>query len=83
MSRATPDDAQGELQGVLTSAGAIGTIIGPLVFTGLFSWFSAVDAPIYFSGAPYVAAAALDVAALLVIFVTYKKLSRKIDAQEA
>ncbi len=83
MSRATPDDAQGELQGVLTSAGAVATIIGPLLFTFLFSWFSATGAKIYFPGAPFIAAGLLDIFALVMVFLIYKHVSREIASQKA
>lgn len=59
MSRAVPDDAQGELQGVVSSIRAFSMIAGPLVMTGLFSWFTYKEAPIYFPGAPFMMAMAL------------------------
>ena len=74
MSKATPDDAQGELQGVLTSAGAIATIVAPIAFTALFWWFSASDAKIYFPGAPYIAAGVLDLMALILVLSLFKRL---------
>ena len=77
MSKATPDDAQGELQGVLTSTGAVSTIIGPLVFTGLFSWFISSNAPFYFPGSPYFLAGILDVIALVIVVMSFRRLSEK------
>ncbi len=68
MSNRTSADEQGELQGALASVAAIGAIIGPGIFTGLFGVFSAPDAPIYFPGAPFVGAAAI-IAIGFVIFV--------------
>lgn len=53
MSRQTSDDSQGELQGVLASAGALATIISPLLMTGVFAYFAAEDAPIFLPGAPF------------------------------
>jgi DHA1 family tetracycline resistance protein-like MFS transporter len=53
MSRQTPDDAQGELQGVVASAGAVATIISPLLMTGVFSRFTGPDAPVFLPGAPF------------------------------
>jgi DHA1 family tetracycline resistance protein-like MFS transporter len=61
MSRATPDDSQGELQGVLTSAGAMATIISPLVMTSVFAHFAAADAPVFLPGAPFLVSMALMV----------------------
>ncbi|MCL4141970.1 UNVERIFIED_CONTAM: hypothetical protein GTU68_005233 [Idotea baltica] len=64
MSRATPDNAQGELQGVMTAVGAIGTIISPLMMTGSFSYFTRPDAPIHFPSAPFALAVVLEIIAL-------------------
>ena len=52
-----PPSAQGELQGALTSLSSITTIIGPLIFTQMFGYFTRPEAPITFAGAPYLAAA--------------------------
>lgn len=67
MSRAASDDQQGELQGVLGSIAALATIVSPLVMTMTFAYFSRSDAVIYLPGAPFVVAAALLVACLLVL----------------
>ncbi|MBR9863553.1 MAG: TCR/Tet family MFS transporter [Rhodobacteraceae bacterium] len=64
MSRAVPDDAQGELQGVVSSVRAMASIIAPLVMTGLFSWFTREGAALYFPGAPFIASAFLILIAL-------------------
>jgi MFS transporter, DHA1 family, tetracycline resistance protein len=54
MSRRVGDDQQGELQGVLTSLGALSMIISPLMMTAVFAWFTRADAPIHLPGAPFV-----------------------------
>ncbi|WP_069300183.1 TCR/Tet family MFS transporter [Neptunicoccus sediminis] len=64
MSRAVPDDAQGELQGVVSSVRAMASIIAPLVMTGLFSLFTREGAALYFPGAPFIASAFLILIAL-------------------
>lgn len=66
MSKAADDNAQGELQGVLSSVAAIATIISPLMMTGMFSYFTRVTAPIYAPGAPFLFAAILDMIALAI-----------------
>lgn len=53
MSQAVPDDAQGELQGVLTSIGALSMVVSPLMMTSVFAAFSGEAAAIYFPGAPF------------------------------
>ncbi|WEX75840.1 TCR/Tet family MFS transporter [Sinorhizobium numidicum] len=61
-----PPSAQGELQGALTSISSITTILGPLVFTQVFGYFTSPAAGYPFSGAPYALAGCLIVAALAV-----------------
>ncbi len=48
-----PANEQGELQGGLTSLVSVTSFVGPLIMTGLFSYFTAPGAPIYLPGAPY------------------------------
>jgi DHA1 family tetracycline resistance protein-like MFS transporter len=72
-ARATPDDAQGELQGVFTSVGAMATIIGPVVMTASFSYFASSRAPFYFPGAPYVVAGFLDIIAITILYFIWRE----------
>ena len=65
MSLRVADDAQGELQGALTSASSLAMILSPLVMTSTFAFFTRADAPVYLPGAPYLLAFALMVLALL------------------
>lgn len=70
LSRQVPDNAQGELQGAVNAANSLATIIGPLAATQIFSYFTAEpDSAGYFPGAPFLAAAAAVVVAL-VLFAT-------------
>ena len=57
MSNQVPADSQGELQGALGSMASLVSILSPPFMTQTFAWFSAADAPIYFPGAPFLAAA--------------------------
>jgi len=53
MSRAIPDNSQGGLQGLLTSAGALAMIVSPLLMTQVF-WVATADStPFYLPGAPF------------------------------
>lgn len=63
-----PPSAQGELQGALTSISSMTTIIGPLIFTQIFGYFTepAADA---FPGAPYVLAGSLVIVCLVVFLL--------------
>lgn len=68
MTSQIPANAQGELQGALSSLNSITAIIGPLILTQLFSIFTGPDAPIYFPGVSFLAAAVLS-AVCLSIFI--------------
>ena len=62
MSRTVPDDAQGELQGVISSMAAIAMIVSPLAMTQIFAAFTASDALVQFAGAPFLLSMTLMVA---------------------
>jgi MFS transporter, DHA1 family, tetracycline resistance protein len=59
MSQQIPPNAQGELQGAVASIMSLTAILAPPFMTQLFGRFTADDAPIYFPGAPFLAAAVL------------------------
>lgn len=63
MSRAAPDDQQGELQGVLGAIAALATIISPMLMTETFAIFSRDTAPVYLPGAPFLVSAILTLIA--------------------
>lgn len=48
-----PPSEQGELQGALTSLMSATSIIGPLVMTNLFAYFTGKNAPFYFPGSAF------------------------------
>ncbi|MBL7825960.1 MAG: TCR/Tet family MFS transporter [Saprospiraceae bacterium] len=52
-------NVQGELQGGLTSVMSATSIFAPPLMTGIFSYFTAADAPVYFPGAAMLTGAAL------------------------
>lgn len=65
LSNRVPNDAQGELQGVLASLTGLTSIISPLLMTQLLAYFISDAAPVYFPGAPYLMAGFLVVLALV------------------
>lgn len=65
MSRAVSDDAQGELQGVLTSVNALSMIISPLLMTSVFAAFTSENTVLYFPGAPFVVSLILVILGLV------------------
>lgn len=64
MSKATPDDAQGELQGVLSSVAALSMIVAPIIMTSVFAAFTNANGPVHFAGAPFVVSLVLMLIAL-------------------
>jgi DHA1 family tetracycline resistance protein-like MFS transporter len=74
ISGTVPANEQGELQGSLTSIISITSIVGPLVMSNLFAFFTGPIAPFYFPGAPFMLAAVLM---LLSCFFAYKALRTK------
>lgn len=72
ISNAVPDNEQGELQGGLTGLLSITSIIGPLVMTGLFSYFTRASTGIYFPGAPYLLGSILTLISLWICYRTLK-----------
>jgi DHA1 family tetracycline resistance protein-like MFS transporter len=76
-----PPSAQGELQGALTSLSSITTIVGPLIFTQLFGYFTKADAPVTFAGAPFLMAAVFILLATIV-FLLRVRTSKSVSAGE-
>ena len=70
MTSQIPANAQGELQGALSSLSSITAILGPLLMTQLFAFYSAPGAPLYFPGMPFLAAAGLTALCLFVFVAT-------------
>ncbi len=69
MSRTVGADRQGELQGALTSAGAVAMIVSPLLMTAVFAAFTAPESPVYFPGAPFLVSLGLICVALIVFLL--------------
>ncbi|HEY8689531.1 MAG TPA: TCR/Tet family MFS transporter [Chitinophagaceae bacterium] len=67
-----PRNEQGELQGALTSLISVTTIIGPVVMTFLFSFFTKPNGKIYFAGAPFLLGAILMLGSALIAYYTLK-----------
>jgi MFS transporter, DHA1 family, tetracycline resistance protein len=70
MAGKVPPNAQGELQGALTSLMSLAAIIGPLVMNNLFFYFTHNEAPVYLPGAPFFLGALLMGASAVIAFKT-------------
>ena len=66
LSREVGDDAQGTLQGALTSLASLTGIVGPVAATHLFFYFTRPHAPVTVPGIAFFFAAALDIVALVI-----------------
>ncbi len=76
-----PANEQGELQGALTSLISITSIIGPLLMTNLFGYFTGKSSPIYFPGIPFLMGAVLALASLLLAIRSLKGYVHKIETR--
>lgn len=67
LSNQIPANEQGELQGSLTSIMSATGIIGPLMMTSIFGYFTHIESRLYFPGAPFFAGAIFVMIALILI----------------
>lgn len=68
-----PPNEQGELQGAITSLMSLTSIIGPLLMTELFSYFTDEKAPVYFPGAPFLMGAILTAFSVTIAIISLRK----------
>ena len=69
MANRVPSNAQGELQGAVSSLMSLTMIGSPILMTQLFFVYSREGAPIVFPGAPFLAAALLALVAILLFWI--------------
>ena len=73
MTNKISDSEQGEFQGGMTSLVSLTAIIGPILMTNLFSYFTSNESSIYLPGAPFILAAILSVIGLIIAIKTLSK----------
>jgi len=73
MSRRVAANAQGELQGALTSTTALAMILSPLAMTASFSEFTKAGTGFYLPGAPFLLAMALSIIGLAIFVFSPRK----------
>lgn len=76
MSGMLPAQKQGELMGAITATNAISLIVGPLLMTQTFSFFTKSSDVTYFPGAPFLLASILVITAMIVVKVQFYKNSK-------
>lgn len=73
ISGQVPPNEQGELQGALTSLISLTSIVGPLLMTNLFAYFTVPTTPIHFAGAPFLMGAVLSLFSMLLAIRSLRK----------
>lgn len=73
MTKQVSSNAQGELQGAITSVISLTAAIAPPVMTGLFYHFTNENAMVFFPGAPFLLGALLT---MVSIFLAHRSLTR-------
>lgn len=74
MAGKVPPNAQGELQGAITSIMSLAAIIGPFVMNNLFFYFTHAEAPVYLPGAPFFLGSILmAISAVIAFKILHKK----------
>lgn len=73
MSRIIPPNAQGELQGAMTSLQSLSMVFGPLMMSPMFHYFSSERAPVYAPGAAFFVSTVLTVTALSIALAARRR----------
>ncbi|HMH23395.1 MAG TPA: TCR/Tet family MFS transporter [Puia sp.] len=73
ISAHVPPNAQGELQGALTGLMSATSIVGPLLMTNLFAYFTTAGAPFQLPGAPFLAGSVLVLVSAILAFRNMKR----------
>lgn len=73
ISNQVPSNAQGEIQGIVTSMQSLGAIIGPVLMAYVFAYFIDKNNAIYFPGAPFILSAVLTLIALMIAIRALRK----------
>jgi DHA1 family tetracycline resistance protein-like MFS transporter len=68
-----PKNAQGELQGALTSLQSVTTIIGPLLMTSVFYYFTRENSPVHFPGSAFLLGSLLIILSTVLAYRTLGK----------
>lgn len=73
ISSHVPANEQGELQGGLTSLMSLTSIIGPLVMTNLFYYFTKPGNPLHLPGAPFLLGGLLMLGSAVIAYVVLRR----------
>lgn len=67
LSRRATGETQGEVQGIASMSLGLGSIVAPLLLTGVMAEFTKADAPVYFPGAAFLVFAIVGMVALVLL----------------
>jgi len=79
ISKAVSPMEQGMLQGALTGLSSIAGVLGPLVGTGAFRYFTSDMAPVRLPGASFLAGSILSIFALIPVMLVWKRMPRTVE----
>ncbi len=82
ISKNTPPEEQGELQGSLIGLASLTAIIAPLFYTQLFASFTRPDGWMYLPGVSYFVAAGISFVAVVLLLVSSKFSSRLFRSEQ-
>lgn len=74
LSNQVSADSQGELQGIMASMSSIAMIVGPLLLTQTFTYFTSASAPIYLPGSAFWVSALLTLCAFGIFYQQIRRL---------
>ncbi len=72
LSAKVPANEQGELQGALTSLISLTSVVGPILMTSLFAYFTSTASPFYYPGAPFMMGAVLTVFSFIIAYFSLR-----------
>lgn len=74
ISNLTPSTEQGQIQGGIASLISLTAIIGPLLMSSLFSFFTKKGTALYFPGIPFIAGGILAFTAFIIALIYFKRM---------
>ncbi|EQA38790.1 transporter, major facilitator family protein [Leptospira inadai serovar Lyme str. 10] len=78
VSNHIPANAQGELQGMMGSIMSLTSIVGPVIMTNLFSYFTKSGSILYFPGAPFIMSSCLAVLSGIICVACFRAEKKRI-----
>jgi MFS transporter, DHA1 family, tetracycline resistance protein len=76
ISNKIPDNEQGEIQGAFTGVYSLSSIIGPLLMTNLFAFFTSEKSYFQIAGAPFIVGAVIIFVSTIILAPALKKVNQ-------